>query len=1108
MDDASRAAPSLISVRDWLIQSAMARTEAAYAGGRAWPAYVRTRHYRVVVLLTLRIAGQHRRGDPSPLLQLGTHLVQMCQSSDVPQWVGVALAALLLEELQARTALSEDGVPTMQLGLRVDEVLWCHALVETQILPTLLPALLHVLHTATERVQHASNEQASFALDLCHAVSQAVKEATHWRSIPIAAVRDDATVAAWTPEQVWQSVEGLALGNVDDVRSPLSTVLAPILHSPDLPPLLGTTGRLAQTIAADVPSHAWAAHQIAQNVHASMQAMALYVEPNGSTESAWKAQRVALFAQLDLDLQAMAPRLSQVDTDSLAVLQRITHIYTRLLQGKSALVLLHGAMDPAALLQTLARVSATCYHIAFALVPSMNDAEATAASDMAVEEALGLWRSLLAELPNTDKAGLYGSICEQVVLPYQTGRLQAAATSAETDDEEMGEEQGRDVDVYDEQLTMYAALARPQLDRVLPALAALKPAMEGTAIAPAVWEQWHWLALLLGHILADPASRECVTAPEAIQHASHETKTHVWMSIHTYWTLLQSLVPQHPMTAMPASPQTVESLLWLVARWVPTYLFNEISPLVGDDGEHMLDAMIACMYDLITSWKSEEGVMMSMAHVWEAWTYTPGVMTRLLAKPAVLALVRETLQTLETLPAASQVPLLRALVRCVDAARDSATASASETRAAYYPLLLEAAQARMEAAAHAPAVTMQTALGLWEAMAAAADPQVSGQVHTHMLARMSAIVDLAQAQGGQADVQMAALQATQALLQAWPELADAASWLTTVSSSTAALLQVVPPTLLSLPRGRGVDATVEELLIAYLSVVTELLQAGTNVSPDVPTHDAQHPTTCSVQAFVAIAPILDVDMLRVPRVRDAVARLLHILLLVAQPVLLASTANAAMAAWGPTPYDGQTASVLTYPGASLCPLHMVLRGAVYVMGTADTLTETSAGNVAQALGYLAEALPELPASAQAALVQHLIDSVACDILCALLLRPLHKPMLTPLLLALRKITLARMDAAQLGGQATFLSFIAEHLTHMDLPSSGSDAQPRLRAEYSAAAEHILQTILTSRAPASPAHSVPAIAARMQVKAEMTAAVGLNRLLRPYIWRTRSTLILC
>ncbi|WFD23502.1 hypothetical protein MEQU1_002193 [Malassezia equina] len=1094
---------SLVDMREWLLHAAVDRMR-AWLGGHTWPAYVRTRHLRVIVMLSQRAGCQHARADPSPLLSLGQHIADLLDADEACMAVGLGLASILAEERNA------DGSQAGgRLGLTSDEHLWCHALIEAKIWPLVLPPLWRVLHQTTEHVRQAAREQLPDGLmHLWLLAAQATTAVFSWRSVPVPMLAKDAELPSRTSEQLWTSVQQHnSASDTPTMTRRISLALSPFLCHSDVPPLMGIVARLATSIAQEAPAQSLAAHRVTQAMYEAFLHVATYeLHPDDPSISGWTAQRAALLQQLHTHMEALAPRLSQADDRNVASLQHMTHAYTCILGGPSGRVLLEQAVEPETLLEALARVTATCFHVAFELVPVSDEIEVSTACEAALEESLGLWRRLLIALHGTDASAVVEYVSTHVVIPYQIGRLKAAALAAEHDDNELGEEQERDVDLYEEQLTVYAALARMCLGSTLASLAAAAPPAPTASTTPAVWEQWHWFALLTGHVLADPPSGEEVMVPEALQSAPPATHTALVELIHTFLALVQALAPRGPETPHPASPQTLASALWFTARWIPTYLMRQTGSHFDESfHEHVLDELVPCMATIAQAWRSDAEVLEALARVWDSLAHSPGAMRVWLSKPAVHALVQDTLSHLEALPETAQGPLVRALVRCIDAARDGPMAQAAQVREEYFPMVMHSAQARLEAAQHAPPATVAAALGLWQALAEASDPQTSGAVHVHLFSQLPAIVRLVHAQAQHTDVQMAALGAVIAMVRALPELESLVELLPRACEGVHGLLEAVHATLISLPRAQGLDATGEELLSLYLKLIHEWIQAG-GAAPLEAASATSEARAMGLAALTRMLPMLNVDVLRVASVREGLSDTVHALLIVARESLLGAATNAAPELPPPFATDDARVNVIVPRGVDMSPLQAVLRAAVFVMASADTLTEAAASAVAQGLGLLAEALATLSPSSVSHSIQCSVDAVVCDLLQSLLLRPLHMSMLTPTLLAIRKISLGRVQAPALGGSATFLTYLAQRCATVTLPPMPPAEEARVRAAYMPTVEHILQQVLASVPPPPPSTASPALAARATLKDEMTAAVALNRLLRPFVLQARGTLV--
>lgn len=1009
----------LEGVCEWLLQRAT---------HHASPAYVRARYVRAIVILSLRMTGLSTRTTPNstPLLTLGKHAQSLLHTHDIMGW---ALASALAHEF-----LDQDEDRT-SAGLRENEFVWCAALVQVAVIPDLVPVLLSSFHATGP-------------------------------SSPVWPIAADC-VQAWLG---WRCV------SLPDTPSSHAELWTYVRDTPPEPPLPGVTLRVSPPLAplylhpdvATVLGHAarQAPSPVPTACYEAMLHVANYRPWSKEVTGTWPEQRAALLHVL-MDLTEM-PNASD---DDIAALQRVTHIYTQLMYTDSGCVLMQGAVSAPMLLEALVRVSTVCLHVAFDRVP--RGSQATEASDAAVDQALALWRSLLCALPESDAAHVHSYVREHVVLPYQAGRLHAAALTAELDADDLwGEEDAQDADLYDDQLTLYATLARTCVREALAHLSSIvqQPAMRDIVqMRPATWEQWHWLALMLGHLVADAGEGEIASVPEALRDAPADALLRECFA----WQGVLAMHGPHG-SATPASPQTLASLLWLMARWVPAYLLQENPspverPFAGDGGLHILDEWAGCCHRLVQSWSNDAQVLIAMAHVWDALARSPGAMRVWLAKDQVYALVRDDmLGSLEALPDTVQAPLLRAVVRCVDATRDGPQASAEHVRSLYYPLIVQAAQARMNAAALAPSpLSIQSALALWCALAEAADPSTSGLVHVHLCTQLPAMTALVSHQAAQADVQITAMQAMHALLRAAPDL-DAAV-LPDLARYTFVLLESAHACLGNV---RDADATQESVIVTYLHVVEELVRACT---------EAPMLHTWCLRALEIMAPVLSLDVLRIPSISEALATLIHAMLIILRPALFASAEGAEAVPNLAAPFDE--------PCFTRMPaFQLVVRASLYLIGTCDARTESVASAVAQGLGYVAEGLPSLTSPCPA--VQVVMDDAIRQLCLLVFLRPMQPAMLTPLILALRRTVLSRLDAHALGGAETLLPSLA-----------ASCHTPA----YRAAVEQAMQHVWESRAPPPVPAPTPVMTARMQAKAEQAAALALNRTLRPLVQHARQTL---
>ncbi|KAI3613926.1 hypothetical protein CBS9595_004103 [Malassezia furfur] len=1082
-EDATRSIHSVVTLRDWLLQDAAAV---------ARPPYVVARQTRTAVLLTKRASAPP---DAAPLVSLGQHATALVQS-DAHAPLGLQLAVAIAEDLGAETPRTDD----VRVGLTADAHAWCHAVTQVHVLPTLLPAALAALHGALGDVGRLVP-----AADATHALL-----AWKWNAaLP-------ANGAQLAPAQLLEALQRPARDGARGV--PLA--LAELLFSPALPGVLSDAARAAHRAAEAVPAHAWAAQRAALELRTSLQTLAA-LEPSDETAGLWAQQRTALAAALAAYVDETSARVAHAASaasvaDDVEVLRVLAHIYVALVGGRSGRALLGTASDTEGVLRALAVLTHATFRAALDVLPASaaDDAEALAEADAAVTEVLALWRALThalaaADVPPAVLAAVHAHVRDHVVLAYQAGRLHAARLAADADVDEVGDEQTSDAELYDEQLTLYAALARTCLDEALGALGTALDALQAelaAQAAPATWEQLHWAALLAGHLVADAAAAEEPCVPYAVAEGGAEVHARVLALVHSAsLVVLPALLPHGPSDAHAASPLAVASLLWTTARWVPTYLLRDDAPpalahaLAGAAGAAVLDAVVAHVQTALDAWRSDADVLTAAARLLEALAHTPGAMAVVLARPAMQALVSNTLGALETLPEDAHAPLLRAVVQCLDHARDGPEMGADDARAAYYPLVLRAVDARLAAAMHARtqphlAPSVHAALRLVEVLGACADPYTSRSVQARLQAQLPCVVQLAQALTAHPDVLSAALDATSAVVRA-AEDAAGGPLAPDVLRAVHDVLAAVRPALH--------EADDEALLVRYLHLVQALAQLGT--SAELPTTPpaggaagSAAPSAAAVAcvAFADAAPLLTHARLSVVAVREALAEGTTSLLLKCGAALLQSAVGPPPDA--PSPLDAPPeAHVAPLAVRDAAPLPTVLRSAAYLFGTADTTTDAHVAALAPALGLLVAKVPEAPAAQLSApLVQASLDALAWDVVRALLLRALHPPSLAPLVLALRAVTLARVRAAWLGGQATYLA---------SLEAACAAAPTPHRAALAQAVQHLLQRILASQPEAPAAGVAPALAARLLAKEEQAACIALCRTLRPYVLQTRGAL---
>ncbi|WFD07089.1 hypothetical protein MVES1_002445 [Malassezia vespertilionis] len=1024
----------------------------------------------------IRIAGICEDADVLLILaQHTTFLLAACVDDPSLAPLGLELAMAIADELDAGATSNAEIIP---LGLSMDAHLWCHAIAQLHIIPQLLPAVLRVVYQA-----HVSNALHTLAL-----AANASRALLGWHFAAVPALPEHAT-----PAEVMEAVR-----HPSPHQATMPAAIADIYFAQELSVVLVAAAHSA-TKAADVPQDAWAAHAAVRHVHEAIQQLLLQ-EPPAQGEGAWLARQSALATALHAYVDHVTQRPARtLVVEDLETLRLLAQVYQSITSGDSGRALLRE--QPQALLLALARMTEASFYASFVLVPAADDESLAASADAAVNEVLALWRTLLGTFGAEDAVqdAVKEHLRDHVVLAYLQGRLHAATRSAQMDD--VDEAETGDAELYAEQLSLYAALARSCLAEVVAAIyTSLDPVqaqLHGPSVPDATWEQLHWLALIAAAVLADPPENEQLQLPASVLQSPPAAQDTIVRIIHTLsLVLLPALLPHGPTDALPASPLALASLLAFCARWVPVYLFpsDATSSLVlatvfaSTESEKILDTLLDCVQLAFSVWRFDQDVLLAAAALVESFARTPGAMRVLLARDAMQTLVKHTLSTLEQLPDATHAPILRACIRCVDCTRDGIVA-AHDARAAYYPHILDAVHARIHAAMHAPRAAslspaVHSALGLVRALAQSADPYVSRTVHEHLVATLPSVVALAQTH---TEVMLASMQAMHAVLEAQAEM-DAPELHAQVAQCVYALVQVVRPELGD-----------EELAAALFQLLHALAEMVDTTQPVDHGAEYAEPATVCVDVLGQAAPQLTLELLAVPLVREAVVDAVTTLLLKTSAALVkaSGTCLSTLSVLALLDAHNLRAAPLGERGSSA--LHVALCAVVFFFSTADTLIETKLAAVPPAFSMLAAHIPYLEDVVPPAEAQTMLDTMACSLLHILLLRPLHAPSLVPILLVLRTLTLARVQAAWLGGEASFMQSIAHYC---------ANAVPRADTQrsqlFAHAAQHLFQCILASHiAPQS--NAPPALAARLMVNEEQRAAIRLCRDLRPFLLQTHGVL---
>ncbi|XP_035820164.1 exportin-4 isoform X7 [Zea mays] len=196
---------------------------------------------------------------------------------------------------------------------------------------------------------------------------------------------------------------------------------------------------------------------------------------------------------------------------------------------------------------------------------------------------LETWNVLLGDVDadknpiSTDGALASSSLFKMIVESH----LKAAADSAfeDTDDTEYFHVS---VSKRDEQLALYALIARASANTTIPFLAQLFSERfarlnqrNGESDPTQTLEELYWLLLVTSHVLTDSGEGETLLIPEALQAgfpnvieaAHHPVVTLSWSIINFSRQCLDPGI-----RAKYFSPRLMEAVIWFLARWVATYL--------------------------------------------------------------------------------------------------------------------------------------------------------------------------------------------------------------------------------------------------------------------------------------------------------------------------------------------------------------------------------------------------------------------------------------------------------------------------------------------------------------------------------------------------------
>ncbi|VAH04296.1 exportin-4 isoform X2 [Triticum urartu] len=223
--------------------------------------------------------------------------------------------------------------------------------------------------------------------------------------------------------------------------------------------------------------------------------------------------------------------------------------------------------------------------------------EETWGSD-ALDILLETWNVILGEAcadksPMSADGALAASNLFKIIVE---SHLKAAADSAFEDSDD-AEYFHVSVSKRDEQLALYALIARAAADTTIPFLEQLfserfaRLSQRDVENDPTrTLEELYWLLLITSHVLTDSGEGETLLIPEALQAGFTNV---VEVAQHPVVTLSWSIINFSRQCLDPGirgryfSPRLMEAVIWFLARWVATYLVPlDVSREIDSVGRH------------------------------------------------------------------------------------------------------------------------------------------------------------------------------------------------------------------------------------------------------------------------------------------------------------------------------------------------------------------------------------------------------------------------------------------------------------------------------------------------------------------------------------------
>ncbi|KAN0065561.1 hypothetical protein ACQY0O_001401 [Thecaphora frezii] len=996
----------------------------------------------------------------------------------------------------SKAKVAEPGTP---VGLSLQEHRWCKAVVQNYLLEMLAGHTFELLYAI---ISAKSDPGVAWRMSLFPQMVAAVEKLLGWTfllSDPFADFGTDAN-----QDQVLDADdEGAAAGSNDATAGgrryihirKLPSQFVRILYHADVVTLLSNAYRFALAASATAQNR-----DLSFSVHRLRQCLLLaasfvpsdLVHGQVSTEAV-----VSRLRHLCATLQSLVQEECSGPTSALLsargnALLFLAQAYQSAIDanpvGLLAEALRSGEQDAAgtiAFLSSLSQLGKSIFGLAFHRARDTDEEDDLAVlAEDTTDTLLGCWQVLLSALYREAEAAggkqpspqlqmlwqaVHGSIRDEVFRPYVTGRLQAAAMPAEDDMSEHDEAAAKDRDVYSDQLITIAGLGRLSasdnlralLELAQPLCQRLSAVAQGQAAAEPqelekVWEQMHWLLLIVGHLLADEAKGETPEIPLAIASSQEPEDPAVATIMELGLNLVQTLSSHGAQSAQATSPQVTETLLWFVGRWTATYLLIDDHSgfptnaaiqraLSGEAGRKVLALLLQRLRENVELWMSDSDVLVQIAAALSSFTRSSGIMLHLLQLPEMESLVLTIVSGLDALPASTHGPLVSAVVSCIYSGASYVGQETGRTAEFYFQQitgsiegrfgsLLQRADFASIAQRSDVIAAVQTSLDMLDGLAASVQPNSADAVYAFLSKFFPAFSHLCRVYETRTEVALSVVKVLHTLAVALELDFGAEPYM--VSGLNAVTRQVLEAlkgkTQHSLMVRDGGSPLEDEVPYEGLCLAIELLNELTGSARAGNDESALGPSTLSdatlsptrtadvaLYGFESLVVLLDAEPLGVQRVRRGLAKLISSILSLFSDRLVGITLAAEGAGGGPLQ---NTVTALT--------LIFTLDEADCVSNALEALTPFSRA-VIKAL-----VRPPVPPAANVA-ISDALDRLITSLLRLLLLEPLDSSLVESVLIAVRSLIMARTHASLPGGLEGLFSTLQTFVTSAPLVSLSS-----------------------------------------------------------------------